>query len=133
MTTRLTRAQRAQQTTEDPSPSDEATDPKERAPLNEISLNASPEQVIEPEEDIPNKTPAKSKSKKGAKKTAKKTAKAKKAKAAEDEQIQVVLEDERQAAGSPASDAAVEDLIKTLPEGKSSGIFERTFLTHDLH
>jgi membrane protein involved in colicin uptake len=133
MTTRLTRAQRAQQTMEGPSPSDEATDIKERAPLNEISLNASPEQVIEPGEDIPNKTPAKSKSKKGAKKTAKKNAKAKKAKAAEDEQIQVVLEDERQAAGSPASDAALEDLTKSLPKGKSSGISERTFLIYGLH
>lgn len=116
-TARLTRAQHAQQTAEDPTTSDEVTDLKDRAPLNEISPNASPEQIGAPEEDLPQKTPAKSKSKKGAKKTGKKAAKGKKAKAAEEEQVQVVLEDERQAAGSPASEAAVEDLVKGPSEG----------------
>lgn len=114
---RLTRAaQRAQQNVDELV---DATD-QERAPLNEISHNTTPE-LAEPEESMPMKTPAKTSAKTPAKTPAKKSkkggakkgAKGKKGKAIEDEEhIGHVTEDERQAAASPASDAAVEDPAK---------------------
>lgn len=112
---RLTRAaQRAQHNDE----TLEASDLSERAPLNEISPNASPE-LGHREEEVFKKAPAK----KAKSKAAKKKGKGKKGKVTEEEQeqqqeVQVVLEDEREAAGSPASDAAVEDLA----EGPSNGM-----------
>ncbi|KAH7359988.1 hypothetical protein BKA66DRAFT_573733 [Pyrenochaeta sp. MPI-SDFR-AT-0127] len=106
---RLTRAARAQLGNDEPV---DATDLTERAPLNEISPNASPE-LGHHEEKLPKKTTAKKTKGKGG---AKKGAKGKKAQAAEvEEQVQVVLEDEREAAASPASDAAVEDLAQASP------------------
>ncbi|KAH7094690.1 hypothetical protein FB567DRAFT_543107 [Paraphoma chrysanthemicola] len=112
---RLTRAaQRAQETVDDPTT--DATEVKARNPLDEISPNASPE-LVEPAEEVPKKTPARSKSKKGGKKAKK----GKKGKAAEEEleePVQVVLEDERQDAGSPASEAAAEELDNGLPDGE---------------
>ncbi len=111
---RLTRAaQRAQQTT------DEVVDApvvQERAPLNEISPNASPELILE-QDELPQKTPTKKTKAKGG---AKKGKKGKKGKAVEDEPVQVVREDEREAAGSPASEAAVEELAKEPSNGKRS-------------
>lgn len=107
---RVTRA-RAQQSVEEPIAAEQ-----ERSPLLEISSNASPEQVV-PVEELPKKTPAKGKSKKGTKKGAK----GKKAKVVDEEEPQqIVLEDERQAAASPASDAAVEELAEGAPEGQSN-------------
>lgn len=112
---RLTRAaQRAQQNVDNPV---DTTD-QERAPLNEISHNASSE-LTDPEEPLPQKTPAKTPAKKGKKGAAKKGTKGKKGKAVDDEdQTQVVAEDERQAAASRASDVAVEDLTKGLTDGE---------------
>ena len=106
---RLTRAaQRAQQGTDEPT---DATDVNERAVLNEISPNASPEQ-IHVEEELPKKTPAKKvKGKGGAKKGTKgQKTKAAEVEAEEDEPVQVVPEDERELAGSPVCDRAIEDL-----------------------
>ena len=98
MTTRLTRAaQRAQQGDE----TTDTSDINERAPLNEISPNDSPK-LDRQEEELPRKTPAKKSKGKGG---AKKGAKGKKEK-----QVQAVLEDEREAAPDPTSDAATEDL-----------------------
>ncbi|KAF1940867.1 hypothetical protein EJ02DRAFT_435255 [Clathrospora elynae] len=98
---RVTRA-RAQQG------SDETIDATERAPLNDISPNASPEQA-QLEEELPSNTPAKTPATKT--KTKGRAKKGKKGKAVEEEEpAQVVLDEKRQAAGSPASDAAVDDL-----------------------
>ncbi|KAH8730094.1 hypothetical protein GQ44DRAFT_607306 [Phaeosphaeriaceae sp. PMI808] len=103
---RLTRAaQRAQQNVDEPSTV--ASELKERAPLNDISPNASPE-LIAPVEELPQKTPSKSKSKRGGKKGGK----GKKAKVAEEENIQLVLEDEQQVAENPSENAAVEGETK---------------------
>lgn len=116
---RLTRAaQRAQQNVDEPTI--DAPEDVERSPLNEISPNASPE-LIAPAEEAPKKTPARSKSKKGAKKGGK----GKKGKVVEEEPVQIVLEDERQAAGSPASDAAIEDLIKSPQDGERRILLSR--------
>ncbi|KAF2184331.1 hypothetical protein K469DRAFT_750940 [Zopfia rhizophila CBS 207.26] len=84
---------------------------KERVPLGEVSTNAVAEQP-EPELEVKKMAaPKKTKAKGG-----KKAAKGKKGKKAdvevtEGEQVEV-LEDERKAAGSPASDAAVDELAK---------------------
>ncbi|KAF2035393.1 hypothetical protein EK21DRAFT_84464 [Setomelanomma holmii] len=123
---RLTRAaQRAQENVEEPIT--DATEVKARTPLNEISPNASPE-LIEPVEEVTKKTPARSKSKKGGKK-AKKGKKGKAAEEEEEEPVQVVLEDERQAAGSPASDAAAEELTKDNSDGKGIDVPNRNNVT----
>lgn len=109
---RLTRAAQRAQHVDEPT---DATDFKDRAPLNEISPNASPE-LGQREEEQSKKASAKKARGKGG---AKKKAKGKKGKAAEEEeQIQVVLGDECDAAGSPASDGAVEDLAKGPSDGK---------------
>jgi hypothetical protein len=87
----------------------------ERVPLSEVSANAADQEpeVQEPKAMAPLK---RTKSKRGG---AKKGAKAKKAQVEEEEeeQGQVVLEDERQAAGSPASDAAADDLAGVSTDG----------------
>lgn len=109
---RLTRAaQRAQQ---DPDETPDAVDPTERAPLNEISPNASPEQ-ISAQEVLPKKTPAKKVKGKGG---AKKGAKDKKDKVAASEEVQEVLGDDREEAGSFASDAAMENLVEDASSGE---------------
>ncbi|KAF2651352.1 hypothetical protein K491DRAFT_781925 [Lophiostoma macrostomum CBS 122681] len=107
---RLTRAaSRAEAPTfedsETPNASKPHTDLPERVPLGEVSVNA----VLEPapeHNEAEKMPPKKSKAKGGAKKGAK----GKKGNVAEEEHVEVVLEDERQAAGSPASDAAVDEL-----------------------
>lgn len=82
----------------------------ERVPLGDVTANAH--NIADPEPtEIADMPPKRSKSRAGAKKGAK----GKKAKAtatATEEQTETirVQEDDRQAAGSPASDAAVEDL-----------------------
>jgi hypothetical protein len=108
MTTRMTRAQRAQQNVDQ---LDDAADLKERAPLNEISPNPSPERLV-PEEELPKKTPVKGKSKKGAK------GKQAKATKQEEEQAGALLEDEKQAAEGLASDAAIADVSQDPSGGE---------------
>ncbi|KAF2256432.1 hypothetical protein BU26DRAFT_499099 [Trematosphaeria pertusa] len=109
---RLTRAAlraEATQHIETADASNPHTDPKERVPLGEVSANAAIEPA-DPEEAQPQKMPAKKTKGRGG---AKKSAKAKKGKPAEDDVDAVqVLENERQAAGSPASDAAVDELAR---------------------
>jgi hypothetical protein len=117
MSTRMTRAQRAQNAVE----STDAIESKERAPLNEISSNASPEQAV-PEEELPKKTPVRSKSKKGAKGKKGKKGKATKQ---EEEQAQGLPEDEPQASGCQMSDAAVEDPSQDIPSGKQQVRYKR--------
>lgn len=95
---RLTRAQRAKQDVDETIP--DATEAIERSPLNEISPNASPEQVA-PVEELPKKTLARSKSKKGAKKGAK----AKKGKTVEEE-AEVGADDIQQDTNAPIGDEA---------------------------
>jgi hypothetical protein len=84
------------------------TDPQERVPLTEVSPNTA----IEPEAEVvyTAKMPAKKSKVKGG---AKKGAKERNGKSSEDQvELVEVLEDERLAAGSPASDAAVDELAK---------------------
>jgi hypothetical protein len=82
------------------------TEPQERVPLGEVSPNTTVEP--ESEEVLAAKMPAKKSKAKGG---AKKGAKGKKGKTADDEvEVVEVLEDERLAAASPASDAAGDEL-----------------------
>jgi hypothetical protein len=106
---RLTRA--AQRAQED-EPTTDASDLKERSPLNEISSNASPD-LVEREETDAKKTPARTKSKKGGKKGTK----GKKAKAVEDEQA---VEDEPEPAQVPVEDAAKSEVAEDVSEGTCS-------------
>ena len=90
---------------------------KERVPLGEVAAN-QPSDAIAPKDNM---AVGKKLKAKGGKKP-----RGKKNKRAEEENGECrhesgpeVLEDERQAAGSPASDAAVEDLMKENNNGKS--------------
>ena len=85
---------------------------KERVPLGEVSGN-----LINEEPEV--MAPAKKTKAKGGRKAAKgkKGKKAEEAEPAVEEQVQV-LEDERKAAASPASDAAVDELAKDAPGGE---------------
>ncbi|KAH7125273.1 hypothetical protein B0J11DRAFT_486707 [Dendryphion nanum] len=117
---RLTRAAlRAEATqqveeSETPDASNPHNDLKERVPLGEVSPNSALESAPIAETPATKMPPKKSKAKGGAKKGAR----GKKGKAAEgeeeEEQVEIevaeVLEDARQAAGSPASDAAADEL-----------------------
>ncbi|KAF1849912.1 uncharacterized protein K460DRAFT_411711 [Cucurbitaria berberidis CBS 394.84] len=107
---RLTRAaQRAQQGNDETSG---ATDLDERAPLNEISPNASPD-LVKYAEELPKKAPAKkAKTKSGAKKGPKGRKKATEVHedVQVDEDVQVVLENEGGVAESPINNLAVENL-----------------------
>ena len=109
---RLTRAaQRAQQGNDETT---ETSDLDERAPLNEISPNASPD-LGKHKDELPKKAPAKkTKGKSGAKKGAK----GKKGKAIDEEEHEIVE--------IPASDAAVD----SLPAGSSPG--EQLYEYHKL-
>ncbi|KAF1835000.1 hypothetical protein BDW02DRAFT_638967 [Decorospora gaudefroyi] len=100
---RVTRA-RAQQG------NDETIDATERAPLNEISPNASPEQ-LRPQVELPVKTPVKTPAKTAAKKAKGKgrAKKGKKGKAVEEEHIEAAAGDEEASIEPPASGAAVDD------------------------
>ncbi|KAF1955534.1 hypothetical protein CC80DRAFT_594277 [Byssothecium circinans] len=79
------------------------SDPKGRVPLGEVSTNTA----IEPEVEHPQsqKMPPKKRKAKGG-------ARGKKGKGVDEVEVADVLEDERAAAGSPASDAAVDELAK---------------------
>jgi hypothetical protein len=92
------------------------TETAERVPLGEVSTN-SPNRAIDAEI-----TEAKPKALKRSKSKSKKGGRGKKAKAVEEEQFDdaVVLEDERQAAGSPASDAAADELATPPANGACS-------------
>ncbi|KAH7389478.1 hypothetical protein DE146DRAFT_664237 [Phaeosphaeria sp. MPI-PUGE-AT-0046c] len=121
---RLTRAQRAKQDVDETVPN--ATEAVERSPLNEISPNASPEQVA-PVEELPKKTPARSKSKKGAKKGAK----AKKGKAVEEEQVEIEVNDDQQDVDMPGSDEVADNAIQDpvteqVPEDTSTTVNTNT-------
>jgi hypothetical protein len=94
---------------------------QDRVPLGDVSANT----VLDPDPtDAPAKKMAAKKAK--AKSTAKKGAKGRKANAAQEDDAEAVdaapvTEDERQAAGSPASDAAVEELA----DQPTAGTFEQ--------
>ena len=97
-------------------------DAQARIPLNEVSTNTLPEHV-DLEDTQPKKMPPK-KSRKGA---TKKAPKGKKARDVDDEQIEPqVLEDERLAAGSPASDAAADELAKGPTDGAFAVMIHRS-------
>lgn len=124
---RLTRAaQRAQQSADE---SNDATDVKERAALNEISPNASSEQS-EPVDDLPKKTPAK----KAKGKASKKVAKGKKGKTTdiegEEEEEEVIVqancEDEHAVALTLVNDATSQG----LGTGPSAGKDQDTSMGH---
>lgn len=109
---RLTRSQRAA-LQDDGVPEAEEVAQTERKPLESIDApNATADEVVEDEAqpDVPVGKKA-SKGKKGAKGKGKKGKKAieEEPEQAQDD-VQVVLEDEREAAASPASEEAVEDL-----------------------
>lgn len=114
---RLTRAARRAEAPLDNDASGTHPNTDERTPLGEVSLNAAD---LEPEvqEESKAMAPKRTKSKRGGKKSAKNN-KPKVEEQDEPEQTQVVLEDERQLAGSPASDAAAEDLAAPPTEGTS--------------
>ncbi|KAJ4343994.1 hypothetical protein N0V95_006450 [Ascochyta clinopodiicola] len=102
---RVTRAaQRAQQDSEEPF---ETPEVDERA-LKDIEPNVT--STAQVEESLPAKTPAKTPAKKGKGKGAKRGAKVRKAKTEEEELVEVVEEAERQAAASPESKEADQDL-----------------------
>jgi hypothetical protein len=89
------------------------TEPQERVPLGEVSPNTTFEPEIEEFDTV--KMPAKKTKAKGG---AKKGAKGKKGKTAEDVvEVVEVLEDERSAAGSPASDVAIDELAEETADG----------------
>ncbi|KAL1612530.1 hypothetical protein SLS60_000757 [Paraconiothyrium brasiliense] len=104
---RVEHAQHADSDTETNDASSPRTELQDRVPLGEVSANT----VLDPESaDAPAKKMAVKKAK--AKGTAKKGAKAKKAKTAqgEEEEEALALHHGRQAAGSPTSDAVVDEL-----------------------
>jgi hypothetical protein len=103
MTMRVTRA-RAQQG------NDDAPDATERAPLEQISSNASPKQTHYEQEELPPKTPAKTPAKTPGRKTkgkgrAKKGKKGKSAEEEEEEQTGAAHEEEQAADGAPMDEA----------------------------
>ena len=117
------RAEATQQVEENETPnaSNPHTDLKERVPLGEVSPNPALESLATTETPARKMAPKKSKGKGGAKKGAK----GKKGKVAEEDLVEIedaeVLEDARQAAGSPASNAAVDELAKEPANGKLLG------------
>jgi hypothetical protein len=98
------------------------TEPQERVPLGEVSPNTTVEPASEELQAA--KMPSKKSNAKGG---AKKAAKGKKGKTV-DEEVDVVevLEDERLAAASPASDAAVDEQEK---EGPAEGVYRHDIAT----
>jgi hypothetical protein len=116
MTMRVTRA-RAQQG------HDDATDVTERAPLNQISSNASPKQTHDEDEELAPKTPAKTPAKTPGRKTkgkghAKKGKKGKAAEEVEEEQTGAAPEDEQAAEEAHTNEAIGEDTSKDTSEGE---------------
>jgi hypothetical protein len=83
---------------------------KERAPLGEVAGNTKIGEVEKGEKMAKAKRARKGKGKKGKKVEAEVSV---------EQQQDVVLEDERQAAGSPASDSVAEELAKQNNGGKS--------------
>jgi hypothetical protein len=104
---RLTRNRAAQQDVDEPIA--DASDLKDRSPLNEISSNASPD-LVEREEADAKKTPARTKSKKGGKKGGK----GKKAKVVQEEEA---VEDEPEPAQVPVEAAAEQEIAEEVSEG----------------
>ncbi|KAF2280555.1 uncharacterized protein EI97DRAFT_428644 [Westerdykella ornata] len=116
---RLTRAARRAEAAQDISTSPHApdahtSDPNRRVPLGNVSINPIREPIepddLDPKAMAPNKPKA----------TSTKVTKPKKPKTRERynvDEVQLVLGDERQAAGSPASDAAVDDLAASPANG----------------
>lgn len=121
---RLTRAARRAEATTDECETPDASNPhsslKERVPLGEVSTNTVPEIAETDPEELKKMPSKKSKAKGGAKKGAK-GKKGKTAPAEDAVDVVEVLEDERQAAGSPASDAAIDELARLAPDGKFQG------------
>jgi hypothetical protein len=117
MSMRVTRA-RAQQG------NDDAPDATERAPLNQISSNASPKQTRYDDEELAPKTPAKTPAKTPGRKAKGKgrTKKGKKGKAAEEEdeeQTGAAPEEEQAADEAHTSEPTGEDVPKDASEGES--------------
>jgi hypothetical protein len=115
---RLTRAALRAESTESIDTADASnlhSDAKQRIPLGDVSANTLPDLDLE---DTQIKKMAPKKLRKGA---AKKGAKGKKFEEVEDVGVEPqVLEDERQAAGSPASDAAIDELSSGPTDGAFS-------------
>jgi hypothetical protein len=115
---RITRAALRAESTESIDTADASnlqSDAKQRIPLGDVSANTLPDPEFE---DTQIKKMAPRKLRKGA---AKKGAKGKKVEEVEDVGVEPqVLEDERQAAGSPASDAAIDELSSGPTDGAFS-------------
>ncbi|CAI9634216.1 hypothetical protein GT037_003642 [Alternaria burnsii] len=113
---RVTRA-RAQQA------SDDAPDATERAPLEQISSNASPKHAHYEQEDLPPKTPAKTPAKTPGRKTKGKgrAQKGKKGRAVEEEeeeeQTGAAHEEEQAADAAPTNKAAGDQVSNNAPDG----------------
>ncbi|KAI4919808.1 hypothetical protein J4E90_001945 [Alternaria incomplexa] len=114
---RVTRA-RAQQG------NDDATDATERAPLNQISSNASPKQTRHDDEKLVPKTPAKTPAKTPGRKAkgkgrAKKGKKGKAAEEDEEEQTGAAPEEEQAADEAPTNKPTGDDVSKDASDGAS--------------
>ncbi|KAI4696734.1 uncharacterized protein J4E88_000912 [Alternaria novae-zelandiae] len=114
---RVTRA-RAQQG------NDDATDATERAPLNQISSNASPKQTRYDDEELVPKTPAKTPAKTPGRKAkgkgrAKKGKKGKAAEEDEEEQTGAAPEEEQAADEAPTNEPTGDDVSKDASDGAS--------------
>ncbi|KAI4714470.1 hypothetical protein J4E89_000150 [Alternaria sp. Ai002NY15] len=114
---RVTRA-RAQQG------NDDATDATERAPLNQISSNASPKQTRHDDEELVPKTPAKTPAKTPGRKAkgkgrAKKGKKGKAAEEDEEEQTGAAPEEEQAADEAPTNEPTGDDVSKDASDGAS--------------
>ncbi|KAI4630610.1 hypothetical protein J4E80_001548 [Alternaria sp. BMP 0032] len=114
---RVTRA-RAQQG------NDDATDATERAPLNQISSNASPKQTRHDDEELVPKTPAKTPAKTPGRKAkgkgrAKKGKKGKAAEEDEEEQTGAAPEEEQAADEAPTNEPTGDDVYKDASDGAS--------------
>lgn len=113
---RVTRA-RAQQG------NDDATDATERAPLNQISSNASPKQTRHDDEELVPKTPAKTPAKTPGRKAkgkgrAKKGKKGKAAEEDEEEQTGAAPEEEQAADEAPTNEPTGDDVSKDASDGE---------------
>jgi hypothetical protein len=122
---RVTRA-RAQQG------NDDAPDATERAPLEQISSNASPKQTHHEEDELAPKTPAKTPAKTPGRKTkgkgrAKKGKKGKVTEEEEEEQAGAAHEEAQAAHEAHTNEATGEDVPKDTSEGKcAAAIVQRT-------
>jgi hypothetical protein len=126
---RVTRA-RAQQA------SDDAPDATERAPLEQISSNASPNHAHSEHEDLPPKTPAKTPAKTPGRKTkgkgrAQKGKKGRAAEEEEEEQTGAAHEEEQAADEAPTSKATGDQVFNNAPDGEcTAALRQRTQANH---